>query len=270
MVFKVLRDWFGGTNKLERFWLLAKIEYKLRYYENVLGLIWALVKPISDIIIYYIAFEIILKMGVPQFISFLFIGIILWTFFVESSSGTIQILATKKYLYEYTNMNKIEIYLAAIGSNLIGLFFNLCMFFIYFLLFEKQDDAHVAAHLSWHCVFLIPVILNLVILSLGFSLILSSLYIFAKDITQIWMIIINLFFWISPIMFKPELVESRLPAIRYINPISSIVINARNVVMYHHLPDWRLMAWGFIYATFFLLVGIYLLNTLGSKAAEKL
>ena len=265
MVFKVLRDWFGGTNKLERFWLLAKIEFKLRYYENFLGLVWALIKPVSDMIIYYIAFDILMKSGTPQYISFLFLGLILWNFFLESTTGTIQVLATKKYLYEYTNMNKIEIYLSIIGSNLIGLFFNFCMFFIFYLLFEKGPT-----QITWHWIFIIPIILNLAILSLAFSLILSNLYIIAKDISQVWGIISGLAFWISPILFSPQIFNERLHPVKYLNPISSIVIDARDVIMNHTVPDAKLFAWGYIYAVFFLLVGIFLLNKIGSKAAEKL
>ncbi|HTA81379.1 MAG TPA: hypothetical protein VK783_00465, partial [Bacteroidia bacterium] len=167
MVLKVLRDWLGGTNKIERFWLLSKIEFKLRYYENMLGLVWALIKPLSDILVYYVAFEIIMKSGTPQFVSFLFLGLILWNFFLESSTGTIQVLATKKYLYEYTNMNKIEIYLSIIGSNLIGLFFNFCMFTVYYLVFEKAP-----VQFTWHWIFIIPIVFNLALLSLAFSIIL--------------------------------------------------------------------------------------------------
>ncbi|HET6224761.1 MAG TPA: ABC transporter permease [Bacteroidia bacterium] len=264
MILKIINDWFKGTNKLERFWLLAKIEFKLRYYENKLGLLWALVKPISDILIYYIAFEVVMKTGIPHFVSFLFIAFILWGFFVESTSGTTAILATKKYLYEYTNMNKIEIYLSVIGSNLIGMFFNLLMFFIYFLFIDSNQ------YVSWHLIFLLPVILNLVILSLGVSLIISSLYVIAKDIHQIWIIIVGLGFWISPILFKLDVFRKALPGVDYVNPIAGIIINAREVTLNHHLPEWDLFIWCFIYATLFLLIGLYMLNKLGSKAAEKL
>jgi len=260
----ILKNWFVGSNKLERFFLMSKIEFKLRYYENKLGLIWALVKPLSDIVIYYIAFQIIMKAGIPNFVSFFFLALILWNFFLESSSGTVQILATKKYLYEYTNMNKIEIYLSVIGSNLIGLFFNFIMFLLYFIIFEN------GTYLSWHCILLIPIVFNLVILSLAASLILSNLYILAKDIQQIWMIIAGLGFWISPIIFKLDTFRASLPGLDYINPIAGIIINARNVILYNRLPEWRLFVWGFVYSTFFLLIGIYLLNKLGSKAAEKL
>jgi len=77
MVLKILNDWFKGSNKVERLWLLAKIEFKLRYYENKLGLLWALLKPLLDIIIYYIAFKVILKNDISVFFFFLFIGLII-------------------------------------------------------------------------------------------------------------------------------------------------------------------------------------------------
>src|SRR5580704_10636809 len=112
MIAGIVNDWSKRSNKVERIWLLAKIEFKLRYYENKLGLLWALIKPIMDITIYYVVFQIILKQDIPQFASYLFIGLILWNFFIESTTGTIQILNTKKYLYEYCNIYKLKIYIS--------------------------------------------------------------------------------------------------------------------------------------------------------------
>jgi ABC-type polysaccharide/polyol phosphate export permease len=262
---RILSDWSGRTNKMERLWLLAKIEFKLRYYENKLGLLWALIKPVTDIFIFYIAFEVILKQGVPNFISFLFIGLILWIFFVECTSGTIQILKVKKYMYEYTNMNKLEIYISTILSNCIGLFFNFLMFILYY-----QFIAAGSAGLSWHIVFMIPIFLNLVILSLAFSIILSNIYIIAKDITQIWAVIIGIGFWLSPILYKLDIFRQALPSLEYLNPISGIIINARKVTLYNSVPDWSTFWFDLGYALFFLLLGLFLMNKIGSKASEKL
>lgn len=265
MVIKIIIDWVKSSNKLERIWLLAKIEFKLRYYENKLGLLWALIKPVCDIFIYYIAFEVILRQGVPHFVSFLFIGLILWNFFIESTSGTVQILSTKKYLYEYTNMNKIEIYLSTIFSNCIGFFFNLIFFIIFYQFFDKGSPG-----ISIKCLYIIPIFFNLIILALGFSMILSNIYVIAKDITQVWLVVTGLAFWISPILFKLDVFRQALPGVDYLNPISGIIINARNVMMDHKPPEWRLFYFDFVYAIFFLLIGSILLNRVGSKASEKL
>ncbi|HZH94698.1 MAG TPA: hypothetical protein VEY06_02390, partial [Flavisolibacter sp.] len=228
-------------------------------------LFWALLKPISEIFIFYVAFELILKQGIAHFVSFLFIGLILWNFFVESTSGTIQLLSTKKYLYEYTNMNKVEIYLSTIFSNCIGFFFNLLFFIIYYQFIDVGTLG-----LSTTALYIIPIFINLVILSLAFSMILSCLYILAKDITQIWMVITGVGFWISPILFKLDVFREALPGIDYANPIAGIIINARNVMLYQKQPEWELFAFDYGYAIFLLLIGILLLNKIGSRAAEKL
>ncbi|MDO6432586.1 ABC transporter permease [Flavitalea sp. BT771] len=265
MIASIVKDWINRSNKLERLWLLAKIEFKLRYYENKLGLLWALIKPLMDIAIYYTVFQVILKQGVPAFASYLFIGLILWNFFVESTTGTVQILHVKKYLYEYSNMNKLEIYLSTIVSNSIGFFFNFLMFLLFYSLIEKQSTG-----LSFQNFWIIPLFVNLFLLALGMSLILSNIYIVAKDIHQIWTVFVSMLFFLSPIFYKLNTFKEALPSFEYANPIAGIIINARKVMMEHTRPGFKLMAFDFIYALILLLIGLMLLNRLGSKAAEKL
>src|SRR6195952_4580410 len=207
MIFgNLIHDWTVRSNKLERIWLLAKIEYKLRYYENRLGLFWALIKPVMDMCIYYVAFKIILKSDVPAFASYIFIALIIWNFFVESTTGTIQILNTKKYLYEYSNMNKLEIYVSTLIANSIGFLFNLIMFVLFYNLFETKGQG-----MSGYTLWIIPIFVNLFVLSMGGSLILSTVYILAKDISQIWTIFTSFLFFLSPIFYNLAVYERTLP-----------------------------------------------------------
>ena len=265
MVKSLLLDWFKRTNKPERIWLLAKIEFKLRYYENKLGLFWALLKPIMDMCIYYVAFKIILKSDVPAFASYLFIGLILWNFFVESTSGTVQILNTKKYLYEYSNMNKLEIYVSTLLANSIGFFFNFIMFMLFYNFFESQSSG-ISVLNFW----IVPIFITLFILSLGVSMILSSVYIIAKDISQIWMVFTSFLFFLSPIFYKLSAFKAALPSFDYLNPIAGTIINARRVMMEGLQPDFQLMGFDLAYSVFLLLAGFLFLNKLGARAAEKL
>jgi len=162
MITGIIKDWTKRSNKMERLWLLARIEFKLRYYENKLGLFWALLKPIMDMCIYYIAFKVILKSDVPAFASYLFIGLILWNFFVESTAGTVQILHVKKYLYEYSNMNKLEIYVSTLFANSIGFFFNFVMFLLFYNFLEPESTGF-----SYMNFWMLPLFITIFILSLG-------------------------------------------------------------------------------------------------------
>lgn len=261
----ILKDWTIRSNKYERLWLLAKIEFKLRYYENKLGLFWALLKPIMDMCIYYVAFKVILKSDVPAFASYLFIGLVVWNFFVESTTGTIQILNTKKYLYEYSNMNKLEIYISTLFSNSIGFLFNLIMFFLFYHFIESQSTP-----VSFYNLWIVVLFINLFILSLGTALILSNIYIIAKDINQVWMVFTSFLFFLSPIFYKLSTFKDALPAFDFGNPLAGIIINSRRVMMEGQMPDFEMLIFDFGYAVFVLFLGLLLLNKLGAKAAEKL
>lgn len=261
----LFKDWIKRSNKLERIWLLAKIEFKLRYYENRLGLFWALLKPIMDMCIYYIAFKIILKQDIPAYASYLFIGLICWNFFIESSTGTVQILSTKKYLYEYSNMNKLEIYISTLLSNSIGFFFNFVMFLLFYNLIESSSTGP-----SFQNLWMLVLFLNIFMLSLAFSLILSTIYIVAKDISQIWQVFTAFLFFLSPIFYKLSTFKEALPFFEYINPLAGIIINARRVMMEGMPPDTVLFTFDMVYAGILLLIGLVLLEKLGAKAAEKI
>ena len=254
-----------NSNKLERLWLLAKIEFKLRYYENKLGLFWALLKPIMDVAIYYLVFKTILKTDLQAFASYLFIGLILWNFFLESTAGTIQILQTKKYLYEYSNMNKLEIYISTLLSNSIGFFFNLISFTLFYNFVETSSAGFNVLN-----IWIIPIFLNLFILSLGLSFILSSIYVLAKDITQIWQVFTSALFFLSPIFYKFAVFRNSLPGFEYLNPVAGIIINARNAMMYATQPDLELFFFDFGYAFLLFFVGLIMLKKIGARAAEKL
>src|SRR5688572_16976890 len=259
MIIAILTDWFKRSNKSERIWLLAKIEFKLRYYENKLGLFWALIKPIMDIAIYYVVFQIILKQNIPAFASYLFIGLITWNFFVESTTGTVQILHVKKYLYEYSNMNKLEIYISTLLSNSIGFFFNFVMFLLFYNFLEKDTAGSTV-----YTLYILLLFINLFILSLATSLILSNLFVIAKDITQLWQVFTAFLFFLSPIFYKLDKFKEALPSFEYMNPLAGIIINARRITMEGKGFDMKLFLFDFIYALVLLLIGLLLLNKLGS------
>jgi ABC-2 type transport system permease protein len=265
MIVSILTDWFKRSNKSERLWLLAKIEFKLRYYENKLGLFWALIKPLMDIAIYYVVFQLIMDQHEPRFASYLFIGLIVWNFFLESTTGTVQILNTKKYLYEYSNMNKLEIYVSTLLSNAIGFFFNFFMFLLFFNLIDRGPSFS-----NFQTLWIIPLFVNLYILALATSLIISNIYVIAKDITQVWQVFTQVLFFLSPILYNLNKFKAALPRFDYLNPLAGIIINARKITMDGSSPDFKLLLYDFGYAILLLIFGLYLLNKLGSKAAEKL
>ena len=250
------------SNRTERIWMMAKIEIKLRYYENKLGLMWALIKPVSQIVMYYLVFQVLMNQQVENYVIYLFVGLLLWQFFTEATSGTVKILQTKKYLYEYTNMKKIEIYLASMISSAIGLGFNLLIF--------MAGAAISGIYPTYHYIFFPIIFINIFILSFGVSLILSNLFLLFKDIMQIWGIVVGFGFFLSPILYRGELFSSKLPLLDYLNPIAGIINNSRNILMFSMQPDWSMILFDLLYAALIFLLGWFLLGKYSAKASELL
>ncbi|MEQ8926518.1 MAG: ABC transporter permease [Fulvivirga sp.] len=252
--------WFFETNRAERIWLMAKIEFKLKFYENKLGLAWAIIKPVSQIIMYYVVFQVLMNQRVPNYVIYLFAGLMLWLFFTEVTSGTIKILKTKKYLYEYTNMAKLEIYLASIINSIIGFILNFIIFLI--------GAAISGIYPSYHYIYFILIFINLFILSFGVSLILSNLFLLFKDIEPIWGIVVGFGFFLSPILYRGDLFSKKLPILDYLNPIAGIINNARNVLMFEQPPNWNMFLYDMAYASLLFIVGIFILNKYSDRASE--
>jgi len=162
-------------------------------------------------------------------------------------------------------MNKLEIYVSTLLSNAIGFFFNFVMFLLFYNFIEKGSH-----HSNLNALWILPLFVNLYVLSLATSLILSNIFIIAKDITQIWTVFTSFLFFLSPIFYELDKFKARLPHFDYLNPIAGIIINARKATMEGTHPDFKLFLFDFSYAILLLTVGFYLLNKLGSKAAEKL
>jgi ABC-type polysaccharide/polyol phosphate export permease len=248
------------SNRLERIWLLAKIEFKLRYYENKLGLLWALIKPLVQMAIYYVAFAIILQVSVPNYAVYLFIGLIVWGVFTESTSGMIVVLKTKKYLYEYSNMSKLDIYLSSQLSIVIGFIFNLVVFVIALYV----SGLSLGIYALWFPL----VFLNLFLFSIGTSMILSTIFLIVKDIKQVWGLLLMLLFWVSPLLYHYERIAESLPALNYINPLAGIIINFRNTLMYNVSPDLTLLVVNFAQGVLVVLIGMFMVKKIGARASE--
>jgi ABC-type polysaccharide/polyol phosphate export permease len=138
--------------------------------------------------------------------------------------------------------------------------------FLVFYNFIERDSTGSTFYTLW----IIPLFINMFLLSLAMSLILSNIYIIAKDISQIWQVFTTFLFFLSPIFYKLVTFKEALPSFDYLNPLAGIIINARKVTMEGTHPDYRLLLFDLSYAIILLLIGLFLLNKLGSKAAEKL
>lgn len=254
--------YFPQSNRFERIWLLAKTDFKIRYNASALGMIWAFVYPLIRILIYYIVFSFVFAKEIPNYGFYIFSGIILWMYFQEATKKGLNVIKSKRYLLENISFNKLDVYYASILTSLIGFIVNLFVLICLLTIFGLPP--------TWRILYYPIFMLNLMILSLGISLVLSTISVYLKDVTQIWELILLLMFWINPIFFAKQKIFNMFPALLYANPLAGIIINSRDVLMYGKEPDWFLVGYNYFYALAILGIGLLLFKNYYHKAIEKI
>lgn len=227
-----------------------------------------MVKPLSEMIIYYVVFEIFLKRGGISFHLYLFVGLIFWNIFSENSTGKIFFLRDKKYLYEYSNMNKWEIYSSSVLSSFIGLLFNMVVFFVIAFV-DNVIFGWGRFYVSWHIMLLPLFFICTFFICLAFAVLLSSVFVVVRDVHQIWQVLFAILFWVSPVVYDVGLYKKYAFMI-FAHPMAAVIIGARTVVFDHVMPPAVLWLAILANIAFYSMVAIFCFNRYGRLAAEKL
>lgn len=201
---------------------LVVTDFKLRYKGSVLGYLWSLLRPLAIFLVLYIVFVKFLKLGtsVPHFAIYLLLGIVLWNFFVEITTGSVSAIVGKGDLLRKINFPKYVIIIATSIAALINLVINFIIIIIFMLLF--------GANPSWMALLFIPLlIIELLILGLAFGFLLSASFVRYRDIGYIWEVIIQAAFYATPILYPIAMIPLIAQKISLLNPMAQIIQDAR-------------------------------------------
>ena len=188
---------------------LTKTDFKLRYQGSVLGYLWALLRPLMMFAILYIVFSKLLKIGndIPHYPVYLLCGTTLWSFFTECTSQGIQAIIARGELLRKISFPKYIVVVSSQLTALINLGINLIVVVIFALI------NGVAPSWSWFLV--IPIILELYLLSLGIAFLLGAINVKYRDITSIWDVLVQALFYAVPIIYPIQMVAGSTPALRH-------------------------------------------------------
>lgn len=205
---------------------LVKTDFKLRYQGSALGYLWSLLRPLFLFAILYVVFTLFLPLGkgVPHFPVYLLLGIVLWNFFVEVTSGSVGAIVGKGDLLRKLNFPKYIIILAVAFSALINLLLN----FVVVAVFMVFNDVT----LGWQALLIVPILLELFILALGFAFLLSALFVKFRDVSYIWEVLMQAAFYATPILYPLSRIQyQKAQELLMLNPMAQIIQDARHVLV---------------------------------------
>jgi len=218
---------------------MTKREVVGRYKGSSMGLAWSFFNPVFMLTVYTFVFSEIFKSrwgGVggndskTQFAVVLFVGMIVLSLFSEVVNRAPGLILSN---VNYVKKVVFPLEILPIISTGAALFHSLISLGVLLLAFALFNG-----YLHWTAIFTPLVLFPLVILTLGLAWILASLGVFLRDVGQTIGIITTVLMFLSPVFYPVTAVPERFRAFIMANPLTFIIEQAREVLIWGHLPDW--------------------------------
>jgi homopolymeric O-antigen transport system permease protein len=210
-------------------------DLRARYVGSFLGIFWAFVHPLTQLIIYYFVLSIVLKARLgaeyagTNYALWLMAGMLPWMLFSEVVSRAPGAVLEQSNLIKKTVFPSEILPFAHVSAALV----NHLILFVILLGFILALGPGSLLNMIWLPFYLIGVIL----LALGLAWILSALNVFLRDIGQILNVLINLWFFFTPIIYPAGLVPQSFRPWLALNPMLYPVEGYRMALLGRTEPD---------------------------------
>ncbi len=238
-------------------------EIRGKYKGSFLGVLWSFVNPLLTTLIYAIVFPFIMRNTQDNYVVFLIIGILPWTWFTTSIiQGTSCVLANAGIVKKVYFPREI-LPISVVTSGLINYLISFIII-ILFLLFSGIG-------LSIYIVFIPLIILIQFILSLGILLITCAINVYIRDAEYIITFFVNMLFYATPILYSQEIfANSPIGWIFKVNPLAVVITGYRDILFNKTMPNFISIFIVLLFSVLLLLIGVAIFRKLEKGFAEEI
>jgi lipopolysaccharide transport system permease protein len=254
-----------------RHFVLSSIRNELvsRFARSKLGGLWMIINPLSQVAIYALILSNVLAAKLPgidnqyAYAIYLMAGLLAWTLFSEIISRCLNLFIEQGNLIKKMSFPRITLPTIVVGSCLLN---NILLFVAMLGIFSLLGHQFSVA-MFW----LIPLTAIVVALALGIGLILGIMNVFVRDIGQAIPIILQLWFWFTPIVYPAHIIPESYRYFLNSNPMYSVTNAYHQVLVYNNAPalDAGLASIA-ILALALMLVSLFLFRRAGPEMADVL
>ena len=218
-------DWRELFAYRELLWVLTARDVKVRYKQTVLGAAWAVLRPVTAMLIFSIVFGRLAKMpsdGIPYPV-FVYAALLPWTFFANAVSASGQSLVGSTHLVSKVYFPRLIIPLSSIGAGVVDLFISTVILLLMMLWYGVGWSVHLLAA---------PLLLIAVVFTaLGIGTLLSALTVAYRDFTHVTPFMVQIWMYVTPVVFPISLVPERWQRLLYLNPMTGMVEGFRSAFL---------------------------------------
>ena len=236
------------ANKYRYSWILlrelVKTDFKLRYQGSMLGMVWSVLKPLMLFAVMYVVFVRFLRFGagIPHFAVSLLLAQTLWSFFQEATSQGMGAIVNRGDLLRKINFPRYIVVISSTVSAFINLLISLVVVFVFMIINGVE--------FRWTIILFPLIVIELYVFALAIAFLLSTMYVKFRDIGHIWDVIMQIWFYVTPIIYPlSQLITGMgIPVIAklmlILNPMAQIIQDARYVLVTTQTETiWNIANW---------------------------
>ena len=213
-----------GDRKYFNLWReMTRAQFKLRDQSSFFGFLWSFLNPLITVGLLFALFSSQLSHDIQYYSLYMLIGIVYYTHFSNATSASINVLYSMSALTRNGVFPKDILVVSAISTHTIDFVLSTLVCVLIALFYRVPMTA---------AIFALPLVVILqIMLVLWVSLLLSSFFVFVRDLVHIYNVFLRLLFFITPIFFGLSFVGQGLG--RYlllINPLSHTIVFARDLL----------------------------------------
>jgi lipopolysaccharide transport system permease protein len=245
-------------NQRELLYTWTRRDFRVRYSQSVLGVAWAILQPLALFIIFNIVFSVIVRVptGNIPYPVFSYTALLPWTFFANAISFAIPSLVNNMDLVSKIYFSREILPLSAILVSFIDYLIASSIYIVMLIIYRVEIGLTI---LYFPLILLIQIILIF-----GISLLGSAVMVFYRDIRFVIPLALQLWMYLSPIIYPIDLVPERFRTFYYLNPMAAILESYRRIILHQQAPDWTYLG-----IAAFVSVAILIFSFRFFKKAEK-
>lgn len=253
-----------------RFFIISSIktEFRSRFVRSRLGGIWMILHPLAQVAIYALVLSAVLKAKLPTinnqfaYAIYLMAGTLGWSLFSEVFGRSLNIFIENGNLIKKMAFPKITLPLIVTGSALVN---NLLLFGAILGVFGFLG--HIPTmQLLW-----LPVLIVITLaLGLGLGLMLGIINVFIRDIGQIIPIVLQFWFWLTPIVYVANTLPEEYRNFFYYNPMMGIIEGYQNIFVYDKSIDITTLTYPIVLASISMVLALFMYFRANEEMADAL
>jgi lipopolysaccharide transport system permease protein len=214
----------------ELLWLVTQREIKVRYKQSVLGALWAILQPLSLMVVMTVFFSWFARMpsdGIP-YPLFVYSALLPWIFFSTSLSFAIPSLINNAHIITKIYFPREIVPLASVLAAFLDFLIASCVF-AFILAYYRVPP-------TWNVFFLFPLLLIQITFTTGICLFLSAFTVLYRDVRHMLPLLIQIWMFVTPILYPASVVPARWRVLYFIlNPMAVTIDGYRRTVV-HGIP----------------------------------